>query len=67
MTTALDEVFDYGWYAETYRWPPTVVDEQPWWFVAHQPTFARAWAEVKAAAEKKAMDDAEREAERRRR
>lgn len=39
-------MYDYGWYAMKFGWPPQVVDEMPAWIDARLPGFAGVWDEV---------------------
>ncbi|MFE9448265.1 hypothetical protein [Streptomyces sp. NPDC006739] len=54
----------YGWFAEKYQWPPSVVDAQPWWVIEQMPYIARAYAEVQEMQMERARAEAEREARR---
>lgn len=59
----------YGWFAERYHWPPTVVDEQPLWVLNLLPVYGSAVDEARATlqeqAESAAQAAAQREAARR--
>lgn len=59
----------YGWFAERYHWPPTVVDEQPLWVINLLPVYGNAVDEARATlqeqAESAAQAAAQREAARR--
>ena len=59
----------YGWFAERYHWPPTVVDAQPLWVLNLLPVYGSAVDEARATlqeqAESAAQAAAQREAARR--
>ena len=62
--TVLDEALDYAWFAERYRWPPSVVDEQPVWVVENLPYLASAFDEARDRLSERAQQEAERRAAR---
>ena len=50
----------YIWFANRRGWPPTVVDEQPWWLMEQIHGLADVWDQAAADA-RQAYIDAHRE------
>ena len=50
------------WFAERWHWPPTVVDDQPWWVIDRLPILAEAIDEARATIQERAQQEAERKA-----
>lgn len=54
----------YGWFAERYKWPPSVVDAQPLWVMLQFPAFASAYDQAQATRAERARALQELEAKR---
>lgn len=44
-----------------HHWPPSVVDEQPWWLIEQLPPVAQAYAEAQDLRIEREQAQAERE------